>query len=306
MKRLNQFTRLPKEDQTLILNLCDKLPYKEVAATLAKPRAEGGLDLTTCPSALCKFYTRHHQETIAVEAIGQFAAAIQINHQAHGEANFQAMLALVQNRILEALRAGKPIDDLQKQFRTLERVQKCFLADEKFRHQNDRTQEAYLNHIRLTTHTDETADYIDNTIEDDPGGTDTIADYEEEQTQWEKDLEFARYLPNLQVTPLSTFYRPGLRVLNHRAAADFKRTSSAPRMYIPSSASPKWRIPLPKASCAFRNKSTPPCSARNNRKFPLKTPRKAPPFPQFPLISNHPIRKETPHEPRASTWANSY
>ncbi|HEX7862571.1 MAG TPA: hypothetical protein VF773_19710 [Verrucomicrobiae bacterium] len=57
MKRLNQFTSLPKEDQTLILNLCDKLPYKEVAATLAKPRTEGGLDLTTSPSALCKFYT---------------------------------------------------------------------------------------------------------------------------------------------------------------------------------------------------------------------------------------------------------
>ena len=222
MKRLNQFTKLPKEDQTLILNLCDKLPYKEVAATLAKPRAEGGLDLTTCPSALCKYYTRHHQESIAVESIGQFAAALQINHQAFGEANFQALLSLVQTRLLEALRAGKPIDDLQKYFRTLDRVQKCFLADEKFRHQNDRAQEAYLTHIKHTCGKEDEADFVDHRNEHEEDLEGAKAGFAEDETQWDRDLEFACYLPNNQVTPLSTFYRPGLRVLNKRAAADFK------------------------------------------------------------------------------------
>src|SRR5688500_16447538 len=107
MKRLNQFSRLPEPDQTLILNLCDKLPYKTVAETLARPRAEGGLDLTTSPSNLCKFFTRHHPDAVALEAIGQYATAMQINQQAHGEANFEAILGLVQNRILKSLRDGK-------------------------------------------------------------------------------------------------------------------------------------------------------------------------------------------------------
>lgn len=222
MKRLNQFTKLSKEDQTLILNLCDKLPYKEVVDTLAKPRAEGGLDLTTCPSSLSKFYTRNHREMIALEAVGQFAAALQINHQAHGEANFQAILSLVQTRLLEALRAGKPIDDLQKYFRTLERVQKCFLTDEKFRHQNERTQEAYLTHIKHTCGQEEEPDFVDHT-EEDPHLEQHKAEFEEVQTRWERDLEFAAiFFPNSQVTPTSTFLRPGVRIVNREFAKEIK------------------------------------------------------------------------------------
>src|SRR5688500_2680886 len=114
MQRLNKFSRLPKQDQDLILDLCKKLPYRTVADQLAKPRDEGGLAFTTCPSSLCKFFYKHHPEAIASEALGQLASAVRVQHQAHGEANFEAILAMVQNRVLQSLDAGKPLTDLHQ------------------------------------------------------------------------------------------------------------------------------------------------------------------------------------------------
>ena len=224
MKRLNKFSQLPKEDQTLILNLCEKLTYKEAALQLAKPRAEGGLGFTTSPSDLCKFNTRHHPEAIATEALGQFSAAIRVQHQAHGEANFEALLGLVQNRLLEAMRAGKSVADLDKEFRTLQRVQKCFLEHEKFRHNNERTQEAYLDFVKRASIYEDEADYIDHTVEDDPGAAGkTIEDFESEPTQLELDIDFARGLPASEVSRTTTFLRAAARIVATRRAADLKR-----------------------------------------------------------------------------------
>lgn len=224
MKRLNKFSRLPKEDQTLILNLCEKLTYKDAALQLAKPRAEGGLGLTTSPSDLCKFNTKHHPEAIATEALGQFSEALRVQHQAHGEANFQALMCLVQNRLLESMRAGKPLTDLDKEFRTLERVQKCFLADEKFRHNNERTQDAYLNFVKLASVSEDQPDYIDNTIENDPGADcATIEDFESEPTQLELDVDFARDMPAPEVSRNTTFLRAAARIVAIRRAAELKR-----------------------------------------------------------------------------------
>ncbi len=225
MKRLNQFSRLSTADQSLILDLCDKLPYKKVAETLARPRSEGGLDLTTSPSNLCKFFTRHHRDAIALEAIGQFATAIRVNQQAHGEANFEAILGLVQNRILRSLRDGTPIADLDRDFRNLQRVQKCFLADTKHRAGNERTQEAYLDHIKKICLDEDLPDYIDNTLEHDPGaGNSTREDFENDSTQLDLDLDFACALTNVEITPASTFLRAASRIIAARLAADRKQT----------------------------------------------------------------------------------
>lgn len=259
MKRLNQFTKLPQEDQTLILNLCDKLPYKEVAATLAKPRAEGGLALTTGPSSLCKFYTRHHKEMIALESIGQFAAALQINHQVHGEANFQAILSLVQTRLLEALRAGTPIDDLQKYFRTLERVQKCFLTDEKFRHQNDqndRTHEAYLTHIKkIAPAHGEDPDFIDHTVEKDPGARhSTLHDFADDPTQWEQDIEFAKQLRGLEIVQTPTFLRAAGRIISRSASENRTFKILKANKLNPAFASPELQDPTPESLLALQKK----------------------------------------------------
>ena len=240
MRRLNKFSRLPKEDQTFILNLCEKLTYKAATIQLAKPRGEGGLGFTTSPGDLCKFNTRHHPEAIATEALGQFASAIRVQHQAHGEANFQALLGLVQNRLLEAMRAGTSVAALDKEFRTLQRVQKCFLADEKFRHNNERTQDAYLDFVKRASVSEDEADYIDNTIENDPGaGYATIEDFEEKPTQLELDLDFARSMIAPEVSAHTTFLRSAARIVATRRAAQRKRAFLVENNVNPAFAMPE-------------------------------------------------------------------
>ena len=255
MKRLNKFSRLPQEDQTLILNLCEKLPYKVVAEQIARPRSEGGLDFTTCVSALCKFNTSHHPDVIATEAIGQYSAAIQINHQAHGEGNSEAILSLVQTRILTALRAGKSVADLDREFRNLQRVQKCFLADVKYRDKNDRVQEAYLNHVKRIAPTEEEADFIDNTIENDPGaGNATIDDFECELTQLEVDKEHALSFPAGQLFRTTTFLRDAARIVAARTLAENKRQFLVNNNVNPAFALPELQNPTPESLLALQRK----------------------------------------------------
>ena len=248
MPRLNKFSRLPQEDQTLILNLCEKLPYKEAAETLARPRTEGGLSFVTCASALCKFYYKHHPEAIATEATGQLASAIRFQHQAHGEANFEAILALVQNRLLAALRSGKPLADLDKDFRSLQRVQKCFLDDVKYRHKNEHTQDAYLaglNHLACGL---DEADYLDTTLEDDPGaGGVTVEDFESETTQLELDLEYARHFPAAEVSRIPTYFREAARIVAARKLATRKQDYLKVHQVNPAFALPELQDPTPES-----------------------------------------------------------
>jgi len=214
MKKLNMFTRLPKEEQTLVLNLCATLPYHEAVEQLARPREEGGLAMTTSESSLCKFYTRHNPESAAIQAACQYAAAVQVQQQAHGAANFEAILALVQNRILESLRAGKSLSDLDKDFRSLQRVQKCFLDDVKYRHRNDHVTDAYLEHVKDVARADGEPEFIRNDVENDPGaGYTTIDDFQAELSQYELDLEAAGNLPAGDITPTSTFLRRAARIV---------------------------------------------------------------------------------------------
>src|ERR1041385_7236527 len=200
MKRHNMFSRLPQEDQNHILNLCSKHPYHVAVKILAQSRDEGGLSLVTSESSLCKFYTRHHPEAAAIQAVGQYAAAVQVNQQAHGEPNFEAILALVQNRILDGLRQGKTIAELDKDFRSLARVQKCFLDDVKYRHNNDHVTNAYLDHIKSVAPAADEAEFIRNDVPNDPGaGNLTAEDFQEEQNQYQLDIETAQHLPAAEI-----------------------------------------------------------------------------------------------------------
>jgi hypothetical protein len=214
MKRINMFQRLPKEDRTLVLDLCAKLPYEIAAEQLAKPRSEGGLSLTTSASSLCRFFTAYEPESINTAALGQFAQSLRINYQAHGEANFEALLVLVQNRLLAALRGGRAVADLEKEFRTLTRVQKCFVTDSKFRADNpERLSDAYLEHVKNMTVAPD-ADFIRNDVPADPGASKFLAaDFHEEQSQFERDFEYALALPNDEVGPRPTFMRDCVRDL---------------------------------------------------------------------------------------------
>jgi hypothetical protein len=138
------------------------------------------------------------------------------------------------------MRAGKPLADLDKDFRTLQRVQKCFLADEKFRHNNERTQEAYLDFVKRASIYENEADYIDNTIEDDPGANGkTIEDFEEQPTQLELDIDFARSMPGGELSRYTTFLRSAARIVATRRAAERKRAFLAQHNVNPAFAMPE-------------------------------------------------------------------
>ena len=245
MKRLNKFSRLPQEDQTLILNLCAKMSYRAAAEILAKPREEGGLSFTTCPSALCKFVYQQHPEAVATEAFGQFAAAIRFQHQAHGEANFEAILAMIQNRVLESLRAGKPLANLHQDLRSLQRAQKCFLDDNKFRHKNPHTQDAYLEGVKVIAAADG-PDFVDHTLEEDPGaGGATPEDFQAEETQLELDLFCAKHLPAAEVTPTATYFREAARIVAARRLAERKQAFLHRHDVNPLFAMPELAHPTP-------------------------------------------------------------
>lgn len=136
MKNKSVFKSLPPEDQTHILNLCANHTYDEVLEILARPRPEG-LQLKTSYSALCRFNCAHNAEVRKATVLNQAAASLQYVRQ-RGSGSFRtAILAMIESRIFEALRAGQSIVDLKDDLAALKDVQKGFLAEEKWRHDPD-------------------------------------------------------------------------------------------------------------------------------------------------------------------------
>ena len=62
MRKISKLAALPLADQNLVIDLCSKQPYDNVVILLAKPRLEGGLDLKTSRSALCRFASTFHPD----------------------------------------------------------------------------------------------------------------------------------------------------------------------------------------------------------------------------------------------------
>jgi hypothetical protein len=147
-KPKSQFTSLPQEDRTLILKLCSEHDYSEVVEILRKPRSEGGLNIHTSRAALCRFFTNSNPEpTLAL--LAQFAAAANIRHEQSSNAFLGAIRATVEARILENLRAGKPLSDMERDFRFLKTAEHLYLADAKFRAQHPKTASAaFKSHIQ--------------------------------------------------------------------------------------------------------------------------------------------------------------
>src|SRR3954471_4292783 len=105
-KPRNKFHRLTAAEQQQILDLCEKETYEKVIELIARPRAEGGLALETSISGLSRFYTTYNPEAVRCRQSAQFSKSVQIRHQREGKAMFEATLAMVQNRIIETLKAG--------------------------------------------------------------------------------------------------------------------------------------------------------------------------------------------------------
>src|SRR5687768_16623721 len=143
-KERNQFAFLPDEDRKLILNLCSKQAYEEVVDILVKPRTEGGLDLVTSRSALCRFYTTSHPEPDR-EVLAQLATATHVRHEYDSTAFLGAIRASVEARVLDNLKNGKALADMEKDFKLLKTSQSLYLEDSRWRDKNPKAAKAAYN-----------------------------------------------------------------------------------------------------------------------------------------------------------------
>ena len=132
MKSRNQFDLLSPEDQLFIHQLCDQYTYAKACEILEKPRPEG-LSIETTVSSLCRWHTRSHPDAVQTGVTGQYCRAISTRHQAEGYANTQAILALAQNRLIDALRSGRALADLTKESRFYFQAHKAWLEENKWR-----------------------------------------------------------------------------------------------------------------------------------------------------------------------------
>jgi hypothetical protein len=146
-KPRNQFATLSEQDRKHILDLCSKHPYDEVVPLLAKPRSEHGLDIVTSKSALCRFFTSSHVEPRQV-VLAQYATAAQVRHEQDSNAFLGAIRVSVEARVLESLKNGKALADMEKDFRLLKTAENLYLADAKWRSDNPKAaRAAYQQHV---------------------------------------------------------------------------------------------------------------------------------------------------------------
>jgi len=146
-KPKNQFSTLSENDRKHILALCAKQTYDEAADLLAKPRAEGGLEILTSAPALCRFYTTTHSDSDHT-LLAQYANAANIRHEQYPNAFLGAIRANVEARVLESLRKGKALVDMDKEFRFLKVVENIYLADAQWRAANPKAARAsYQRHV---------------------------------------------------------------------------------------------------------------------------------------------------------------
>lgn len=146
-KERNQFAHLPEQDRAHIFDLCSKNPYDTVVDLLRLSRAEGGLEIVTSPAALCRFYTRSYPNP-SHALLAQYANAAHIGHQRSSNAFLGAIRASVEARLLESLKNGKALADLDKEFKFLKTAENLYLEDAKWRAAHpDAARAAYQEHV---------------------------------------------------------------------------------------------------------------------------------------------------------------
>ena len=187
MKQRNQFAHLPREDRKLIFELCSSHTYETVVEILALPRSEGGLNITTSPSALCRFYTSEHPEPNR-EVLAQYANATHVRHQQESNAFLGAIRASAECRILENLKNGKALQDLEKEIRLLKTVQNLYHTDADWRRAHPKAaRAAYRAHVERCA-TIPAAEFIRDDLENDPGAQDISPDDFVDVSDFEMDV----------------------------------------------------------------------------------------------------------------------
>ena len=146
-KQRNQFVALSEQDRKYILNLCSQHSYDDTVEILHRPRSEGGLGIATSRSALSRFFTTSSSES-AIAVLAQYAAATHVRHDQDGNAFLGAIRASVQARVLENLKNGKALADLDKDVRLLKTTETLYLIDAKWRAANPKAaRAAYQAHV---------------------------------------------------------------------------------------------------------------------------------------------------------------
>ena len=173
-KSRSQFDSLSRDDQKHILDLCDGQTYDDAVDQLRKPRAEGGLDIATSRAALCRFFTTSHQDS-DLAVLAQYAAAANIRHEQHSNAFLGAIRANVEARVLDSLRKGKALADMEKDFRFLKTVENLYLADAQWRASSPKGSRAnYQRHVDRCANVPD-FDFIPVAeLKDDPGGANLL------------------------------------------------------------------------------------------------------------------------------------
>ena len=169
MKNYNKFQKLSPEEQKFVFELCEKNTYVQAAELIAEPRPDRPLAQHQFirPPAILR---RYHPDAAKTETLGQYANLLQVRHQAAEGAFAEGILALVQNRVLEQLKNGRPLSEMAPDFRILKSAHKSFLEDYAWR-KEEGSKAAASN----TTNTSEqiafthNCDFMRNDIEVDPG-----------------------------------------------------------------------------------------------------------------------------------------
>src|SRR5688572_22084113 len=173
-KSRSQFDSLSRDDQKHILNLCDGGTYDAAVEQLRKPRAEGGLEIATSRAALCRFFTTSNQDS-DLAVLAQYAAAANIRHEQHSNAFLGAIRGNVEARVLDSLRSGKALADMEKDFRFLKTVENLYLADAQWRASSPKGSRAnYQRHVDRCANVPD-FDFIPvKDLENDPAGSNSL------------------------------------------------------------------------------------------------------------------------------------
>ena len=147
-KSKSQFAALSEDDRKYILKLCSEHSYDDAVDLLLKPRGEGGLDILTSRAALCRFFTSAPDNTN--HALAQYAAAANIRHEQNSNAFLGAIRASVEARVLENLRNGRALADMEKEFRFLKTAENLYLADAQWRAANPKPPAPRIRHTSKT------------------------------------------------------------------------------------------------------------------------------------------------------------
>jgi hypothetical protein len=191
MKLRNQFAHLSEQDRQRIFDLCSNHTYEEAVEILQKSRDDGGLNITTSPSALCRFYTSSHPEPHR-EVLAQYATAIQVRHEQESNAFLGAIRASAESRILESLKNGKALQDLEKEIRLLKTVQNLYLQDSDWRSQHPKAaRAAYHAHVERCASAPD-VDFIRDDVPNDPGADGALSGDFGEVSDFQTDVWVAK------------------------------------------------------------------------------------------------------------------